>query len=137
MRIKTQGTAELKFGATFKKIDNPSLPIRNRKTTTIDFDEKININVTGKVGDKVNMSLNYNTDATFDFDAKNIKLKYEDVIARGIDLTYVVDAYQDLRSQGKQFYLKTGKRNFFNLLMGNTQVAEMMEAGKSATEINA
>ena len=33
--------------------------------------------------------------------------------------------------------LKTGKRNFFNLLMGNTQVAEMMEAGKSATEIKA
>ena len=64
-------------------------------------------------------------------------LKYEDVIARGIDLTYVVDAYQDLRSQGKQFYLKTGKRNFFNLLMGNTHVAEMMEAGKSATEIKA
>ena len=56
VRIKTQGTAELKFGATFKKIDNPSLPIRNRKTTTIDFDEKININVTGKVGDKVRQS---------------------------------------------------------------------------------
>ena len=30
VRIKTQGTAELKFGATLKNIDNPSLPIRNR-----------------------------------------------------------------------------------------------------------
>ena len=77
VRIKTQGTAELKFGATLKNIDNPSLPIRNRKTTTMDFDEKINLNVNGKVGDKVNMNLNYNTDATFDFDAQNIKLKYE------------------------------------------------------------
>lgn len=77
VRIKTQGTTELKFGATLKNIDNPSLPIRNRKTTTIDFDEKININVNGKVGDKVNMNLNYNTDATFDFDAQNLKLKYE------------------------------------------------------------
>ena len=77
VRIKTRGTAELKFGATLKNIDNPSLPIRNRKTKQIDFDEKINLNLTGKVGDKVNMSLNYNTDATFDFDAKNIKLKYE------------------------------------------------------------
>ena len=45
VRIKTQGTAELKFGATMKNIDNPSLPIRNRKTTNIDFDEKINLNV--------------------------------------------------------------------------------------------
>ena len=77
VRIKTQGTAELKFGATLKSIDNPSLPIRNRNTTSIDFDEKINLNVSGKVGDKVNMNLNYNTDATFDFDAQNMKLKYE------------------------------------------------------------
>ena len=77
VRIKTQGTAELKFGATMKNIDNPSLPIRNRKTTNIDFDEKINLNVNGKVGDKVNMNLNYNTDATFDFDSQNLKLKYD------------------------------------------------------------
>ena len=77
VRIRTQGTAELKFGATMKNIDNPSLPIRNRKTTSFDFDEKINLNVNGKVGDKVNMNLNYNTDATFDFDAQNLKLKYE------------------------------------------------------------
>ena len=77
VRIKTQGTAELRFGATLKNIDNPSLPIRNRKTTTMDFDEKINLSVNGRVGDKVNMNLNYNTDATFDFDSQNLKLKYE------------------------------------------------------------
>ncbi len=77
VRIKTQGTAELKFGATMKNIDNPSLPVRNRKTTTMDFDEKINLNLNGRVGDKVNMNLNYNTDATFDFDAQSLKLKYD------------------------------------------------------------
>ena len=77
VRIRTQGTAELKLGVNLRSIDNPSLPERNRKTTAVDFDEKINLNVTGKVGDKVNMSLNYNTDATFDFDTKNLKLRYE------------------------------------------------------------
>ena len=77
VRIRTQGTAELKFGATNKKIDNPSLPVRSRNKTTMDFDEKINLNVNGKVGDKVNMNLNYNTDATFDFDSQNMKLKYD------------------------------------------------------------
>ena len=77
VRVKTQGTAELKLGATMKNVDNPSLPIRNRKTTTMNFDEKINLSVNGKVGDKVNMNLNYNTDATFDYDAQNMKLKYE------------------------------------------------------------
>ena len=77
IRVKTLGSAELKFGINKKNIDNPSLPIRNRKTTMMDFDEKINLNVNGKVGDKVNMNLNYNTDATFDFDAQNMKLKYD------------------------------------------------------------
>ena len=48
-----------------------------RKTWAFDFDEKINIHVNGKVGDKVNLDMNYNTDATFDFDNKNMKLKYE------------------------------------------------------------
>ena len=77
IRVKTQGSAEIKFGINKKSIDNPSLPIRNRKTTMMDFDEKINLNVNGKVGDKVNMNLNYNTDATFDYDAQNMKLKYD------------------------------------------------------------
>ena len=77
IRVKTQGTAELRLGATMKSIDNPSLPLSNRKTTTVDFDEKINVNVTGKVGDKMNLNLNYNTDATFDYDAQNMKLKYD------------------------------------------------------------
>ena len=77
VRIKTQGTAEIKVGGTINNIENPSLPIRNRRTTSFDFDEKINLNVNGRVGDKVNMNLNYNTDATFDFDTQNLKLKYE------------------------------------------------------------
>lgn len=89
VRIKMQGTAELKLGATLKSIDNPSLPIRNRNTTAVDFDMKINANVTGSVGDKFNMNFNYNTDATFNFDQQNIKLKYdgkEDEIIKLVEL---------------------------------------------------
>jgi len=77
VQIKTQGSAELKFGFNYKFTDNPSLSERNRKTTGFDFDEKINLSMNAKVGDKMNFNLNYNTDATFDFDAKNLKLAYE------------------------------------------------------------
>lgn len=77
VRVKIQGTAELKLGGTHKSIDNPTLPIRNRNTTSIDFDEKINASVNGSVGDKMKLNLNYNTDATFDFDQQNLKLKYD------------------------------------------------------------
>lgn len=77
VQIRTQGNAELSFGMTYKNVKNPSLPESQRKTLGFDFDEKININVNGKVGDKVNLNMNYNTDATFDFDTKRLKLKYE------------------------------------------------------------
>lgn len=77
VRITTRGSAELKIGANTKNIDNPSLPARNRKTFGFDFQEKVNINVNGKVGDKLDMTLNYNTEATFDYDMKNMKLQYE------------------------------------------------------------
>ena len=75
--IRTQGSAELKMGINMKKVNNPSLAASRRKTTGFDFDEKINLSVTGKVGDKVNMNINYNTEATFDVDAQQMKLKYD------------------------------------------------------------
>ena len=77
VQIKTQGSAELKFGYNYKYTDNPSLSERNRKTTSFDFDEKINLSVNATVGDKMGFNINYNTDATFDFDSKNLKLQYE------------------------------------------------------------
>ncbi|MBO4906565.1 MAG: cell surface protein SprA [Bacteroidaceae bacterium] len=75
--IKTQGTAELKIGMNMKRVDNPSLAQNRRNTIGFDFDEKINLSLQGSVGDKMHMNINYNTDATFDFDAQQMKLKYE------------------------------------------------------------
>ncbi|MBQ9665658.1 MAG: cell surface protein SprA [Bacteroidaceae bacterium] len=77
VQIKTQGSAELKFGYNYKFTDNPSLAERSRTTKSFDFDEKINMSVNAKVGDKMDFNINYNTDATFDFDSKNLKLAYE------------------------------------------------------------
>ena len=77
VRIKTQGSAELKFGYNYKFTDNPSLSERNRTTKAFDFDEKINVSVRAQVGDKMDFNINYNTQSTFDFDSKNLKLSYE------------------------------------------------------------
>ena len=59
-------------------------------------------------------------------------LDAEDVIAQGINLEYVIDAYRNLTKGGHQFYLKS---NFFDKLMGTTRVREMIAQGKSAAEI--
>ncbi len=77
VRIRTNGSASVKFGFDRNVIDNPSLSPQNRKTFGFDFDEQININVNATVGDKIDMTLNYNTEATFNFDTKNIRLRYE------------------------------------------------------------
>ena len=61
-------------------------------------------------------------------------LDAEDVIAKGINLEYVIDAYRNLTKNGKQFYLNS---NFFDLLMGTKRVREMIAQGKSAADIKA
>ena len=77
VQVRTSGSAAVKFGYNRNKVDNPSLSVQNRTTGGFDFDEQINLNINAKVGDKINMNLNYNTEATFDIDAKMIKLRYE------------------------------------------------------------
>lgn len=76
------------MGLKHNKLDNPALPMSSRKKTYFDFDEKIQASVTAKVGDKMSFNMNYNTDATFDFDSKNLKLQYqgkEDEIIKNIE----------------------------------------------------
>jgi hypothetical protein len=65
--IKPQGSAELIFGVQINKTDNPALPEKVRKNTTFDFDNKIQMNVNGQIGDKLELGITYNTEATFDF----------------------------------------------------------------------
>jgi uncharacterized protein YbbC (DUF1343 family) len=61
-------------------------------------------------------------------------LDAEAVIAKGINLEYVIDAYQNLTKNSKQFYLKS---DFFDKLMGTTRIRQMIAEGKSAAEIKA
>ena len=68
VEIRPQGSAELSFGLNSSRTDNPVLPERNRRITTFDFDQKIQMNLTGKIGDLMDLGFNYNTEATFDFD---------------------------------------------------------------------
>jgi len=77
VQIKTQGSAELVFGLKSNTIDNPALTEKMRNSSILDFNEKIQLNVAGSVGDKVNFGLNYNTESSFDFDQKMVKLAYK------------------------------------------------------------
>lgn len=93
VQIRTRGEAKLKFGYNYKFVDNPSLSERSRVTKSFDFDEQINMSVNAKVGDRMDFNINYNTESTFTFDAKNtLKLAYEgkeDDIVQKVEAGYV------------------------------------------------
>ncbi|MFZ4521635.1 MAG: cell surface protein SprA [Bacteroidales bacterium] len=74
--IRPQGSAEIDFGIISNRRDDPMLSTRQRRQTNFDFQEKIQMNVVAKIGDKIEFKINYNTEATFDFENK-LKLKYE------------------------------------------------------------
>lgn len=77
VRLTTQGSIQLKMGMKSNKTDNPALSVSSRRKTYFDFDNKIQATIQASVGDKMKFNMTYNTDATFDFDSKNLKLAYE------------------------------------------------------------
>ena len=86
--IRPQGSAELIFSLQRNKTENPAWPIDRQKNTSFNFEQKIQMNVLGKIGDKLQITTNYNTEATFDFDNK-VKLEYtgyEDEIIKKIEI---------------------------------------------------
>ncbi len=85
--IQAQGFVDVSFGYQMYEVENPSLSESQRKVPSFDFSQTIQMNVTGKIGDKLNMQVNYNTDATFDFENK-MKLEYsgdEDEIIKKVE----------------------------------------------------
>jgi cell surface protein SprA len=87
INIVPQGSAELVFGMNISRTENPTLTERLRTIPTFDFKEKIQMNVTGTIGNKVQLGVNYNTDAMFEFENRT-KLQYageEDEILKKVE----------------------------------------------------
>ena len=66
----------LNNSSIIKKVDEKSNHFKLAGLGSFDFQEKIQMNVIGKIGDKLQLNTNYNTEAIFEFDNK-IKLEYE------------------------------------------------------------
>ncbi len=77
VQLRTQGTVQISSGVKTTKTDNPALSLSARRKTYLDFDQQIQANVQASVGTRMQFNMSYNTDATFEFDNKNLKLAYE------------------------------------------------------------
>ena len=86
--VKPTGTVEMDLGGRYTKQDNPSFSPRNRSAVTFDFDQRISMSLQGKVGTRLNVNANYDTESTFAFQ-NLIKLEYtptEDDIIQKIEV---------------------------------------------------
>ncbi len=73
--IRPQGSAEMVFAVQVNKNENPLFNTIQRTQTNFNFDQHIQMNVVGNIGDKLKISTNYNTDAQFQFE-NQVKLDY-------------------------------------------------------------
>jgi cell surface protein SprA len=132
IEVIPQGSAEVDLGILFTKQDNPTFSPRNRSNFTFDFDQRISLSLLGKVGTRLQVTVNYDTESTFDFQQLT-KLEYtptEDDIVRKIEVGNV--------SMPLNSSLITGAQSLFGvkteLQFGKTRVTAIFSEQKSQSQ---
>ena len=131
IEVIPQGTVEMDLGLLFTKQDNPSFSPRNRSRISFDFQQRISLSLLGKVGERLQVTANYDTQSTFDFQ-NQIKLEFtptEDDIIRKIEVGNVSMPLNSTLIQGAQslFGVKT------ELQFGKTTITGVFSEQKSET----
>jgi cell surface protein SprA len=95
--VVPQGSVEMDLGVMYTKQENPAFSPRNQSNFTFDFDQRISLSLIGKVGTRLKVNANYDTQSTFDF--QNLfKIEYSP-LSEG----------KQLLSQGKQQFSAPSK----------------------------
>ena len=131
IEIIPQGSVEIDLGLLYTKQDNPAFSPRNRTNMSFDFDQRISLSLLGKIGKRLQITANYDTQSTFDFQ-NQIKLEYtptEDDIIRKIEVGNVSMPLNSSLIQGAQslFGVKT------ELQFGKTTITGVFSEQKSET----
>ncbi|TRO64230.1 cell surface protein SprA [Christiangramia sabulilitoris] len=129
INILPQGSVELDLGLLYTKQDNPAFSPRNRRNLSFDFDQRISLSLLGQVGERLQITANYDTESTFDFQ-NQLKLEYtpnEDDIVQKIEVGNVNMPLSNALIQGAQslFGFKT------ELQFGKTRVTGVFSEQQS------
>ncbi|WP_449371709.1 T9SS outer membrane translocon Sov/SprA [Arenibacter nanhaiticus] len=129
IEVIPQGSVAMDLGVIWQKNDNPSLSPRNRTNLSFDFDQRISLSMLGKIGERLKVNANYDTEATFDFQ-NLVKLDYtptEDDILQKIEVGNV--------SMPLNSSLITGAQSLFGvktqLQFGKTKVTAVFSEQRS------
>jgi cell surface protein SprA len=131
IEVIPQGSVAIDLGVRFQKNDNPALSPRNRSNLSFDFDQRISLSLLGKVGERLQINANYDTESTFDFQ-NQIKLEYtptEDDILQKIEIGNVAMPLNSSLITGAQslFGVKT------ELQFGKTRITGVFSEQRSQT----
>ncbi|NOR29047.1 MAG: cell surface protein SprA [Lutibacter sp.] len=131
IEVNAQGSVLVKLGMLYQKVDNPQLSERNRSSFTFDFNQEISASILAKVGTRLKVSAQYDTQSTFNFQ-NQIKLEYtptEDDILQKVEVGNVSMPLKNSLIVGAQslFGVKT------QLKFGNTTVTGVFAEQKSQT----
>jgi len=80
-----RGFVTLDFGGSWQKVQNPAIPIRQQRNGGFDFNQQMNLSVQGKIGEKLQVSTNFDNNNSFDFQ-NQMKIEYngfkEDILKK-------------------------------------------------------
>ncbi|NDB56650.1 cell surface protein SprA, partial [archaeon] len=127
--VVPQGSLEVDLGVLYTKQDNPAFSPRNRSNLTFDFDQRIGLSLVGKIGTRVQVNANFDTQSSFDFQ-NLLKLEYEpteDDIIQKIEVGNVSMPLNSSLISGAQslFGVKT------DLKFGKTRIKAIFSEQKS------
>ena len=132
IELNPQGSISMDIGARYQKRDNPSLSTRNQSNISLDFNQAISLSLNGKIGERLTITSNYDTQSTFDFQ-NLLKLDYtptEDDIIQKIELGNV--------SMPLSGSLISGAQSLFGfkseLKFGNTRVTTVLSEQRSQSQ---
>jgi len=126
--IKPTGSVEVDLGFRHTKQDNPSLSPRNRATTTFDFDQRISMSLMGKVGTRLGVNINYDTQSTFSFQ-NLIKLSY---IPSDSQLEQGIGKVNDIKNNP----LGAANQQVGNAVKGDDSIVKAIEVGNVNMPLN-
>ena len=140
--IRPQGSASIDLGVRYQKSGNPSLSPRNQSNFAFDFNQRINLALTGTIGTRLKVNANYDTQSTFDFQ-RVVKLEFfpEDLVPSSVQNT--VNKGKDLVNKGNDL-VNSGRDKLNNIqnlrdqgISGNEDsILQKLEVGNVSMPIN-
>lgn len=107
VNLRVNGSANMNVGASIQKLDDGTLPPDLRTRVDPTFNQNLQLNIQGTIGDKLTIATDWDTERQFDFENRLsiVYRGYEDEIIKSIEMGNVsMETGNSLVSGGKSLF---------------------------------